>query len=94
MLVSMTSSVTLTIAGVVKEAVTILVAVLYFHDKFTWLKGLGLLIIMVGVSLFNWYKYLKLKRSHPSEAEERSSTISNSPVKYVILDELDVQDDR
>ncbi|XP_039138669.1 probable sugar phosphate/phosphate translocator At1g06470 [Dioscorea cayenensis subsp. rotundata] len=94
MLVSMTSSVTVTIAGVVKEAVTILVAVLYFHDKFTWLKGLGLLIIMVGVSLFNWYKYLKLKRSHPSEAAERSSTVSNSPGKYVILDELDLVDDR
>lgn len=32
------------------------VAVLYFHDQFTWMKGLGLLTIMAGVSLFNWYK--------------------------------------
>lgn len=32
------------------------VAVFYFHDEFTWLKGVGLMIIMVGVSLFNWYK--------------------------------------
>jgi len=39
-----------TIAGVVKEAATILVAVFYFHDGFTWLKGLGLYTIMVGVS--------------------------------------------
>jgi drug/metabolite transporter (DMT)-like permease len=36
--------------------VFIQVAVIYFHDKFTWLKGAGLLIIMVGVGLFNWYK--------------------------------------
>jgi len=40
----------LTIAGVVKEAATILVAVFYFHDEFTWLKGLGLFTIMVGVN--------------------------------------------
>ncbi|KAK7316733.1 hypothetical protein RJT34_00410 [Clitoria ternatea] len=56
-LVSVTSAVTVTIAGVVKEAVTILVAVMYFHDEFTWLKGFGLFTIMIGVSLFNWYKY-------------------------------------
>ncbi|KAF8409109.1 hypothetical protein HHK36_005182 [Tetracentron sinense] len=96
-LVSITSAVTVTIAGVVKEAVTILgenvqdvvklsspiplldigihdshvdihvssvvnigskkVAVFYFHDQFTWLKGIGLFIIMFGVSLFNWYKH-------------------------------------
>ncbi|KAK9285472.1 hypothetical protein L1049_024666 [Liquidambar formosana] len=42
-LISVTSAVTVTIAGVVKEAVTIMVAVLYFHDQFTWLKGVGLL---------------------------------------------------
>ncbi|CAN6444646.1 unnamed protein product [Victoria cruziana] len=56
-LVSATSAVTVTIAGVVKEAVTIVVAVFYFHDEFTLLKGFGLLTIMVGVSLFNWYKH-------------------------------------
>ncbi|KAF5935668.1 hypothetical protein HYC85_026797 [Camellia sinensis] len=50
--------VTVTIAGVVKEAVTILVAVFYFHDQFTWLKGAGLITILFGVSLFNWYKPL------------------------------------
>ncbi|KAK4487110.1 hypothetical protein RD792_006425 [Penstemon davidsonii] len=55
-LLSVTSAVTVTIAGVVKEAVTILVAVFYFHDEFTWLKGAGLVTIMIGVSLFNWYK--------------------------------------
>lgn len=32
------------------------VAVIYFHDEFTRLKGAGLFIIMLGVSLFNWYK--------------------------------------
>jgi solute carrier family 35 protein C2 len=32
------------------------VAVLFFNDPFTWLKGLGLAIIIFGVSLFNLYK--------------------------------------
>lgn len=32
------------------------VAVFYFHDEFTFLKGIGLVTIMFGVSLFNWYK--------------------------------------
>lgn len=87
-LVSVTSAVTVTIAGIVKEAVTILVlishsivtfnefifvhaykcdlwwqtiqqvAVLFFNDPFTWLKGFGLATIIFGVSLFNLYKWV------------------------------------
>ncbi|KAF2302210.1 hypothetical protein GH714_033748 [Hevea brasiliensis] len=88
-LVSVTSAVTVTIAGVVKEAVTILVAVFYFHDKFTWLKGVGLLIIMVGVSLFNWYKYEKLQKRQMSEDDVAGSPMANVAAKYVILEEMD-----
>ncbi|KAJ4980841.1 hypothetical protein NE237_031678 [Protea cynaroides] len=76
-LVSVTSAVTVTIAGVVKEAVTILVAVFYFHDHFTWLKGIGLVTIMVGVGLFNWYKYLKLQKHQESEDDEAGSVSTN-----------------
>lgn len=92
-LISATSAVTVTIAGVVKEAVTIVVAVFYFHDQFTILKGIGLLTIMVGVSLFNWYKYEKLKKGQPSGDEDAVSPTSNGAPKYVILDEMDFQDD-
>lgn len=91
-LVSVTSAVTVTIAGVVKEAVTILVAVFYFHDEFTWLKGLGLLTIMVGVSLFNWYKYQKLQKGH-CEDDHSGSPARNASAKYVILEEMEDQDD-
>ncbi|KAF7833553.1 putative sugar phosphate/phosphate translocator [Senna tora] len=91
-LVSETSAVTVTIAGVVKEAVTILVAVLYFHDQFTWLKGFGLFIIMVGVSLFNWYKYCKLQEGQAGEDHVTGSP-KDSVTKYVILEETEVQDD-
>uniref|UniRef100_A0A6M2FAL0 Sugar phosphate transporter domain-containing protein n=1 Tax=Populus davidiana TaxID=266767 RepID=A0A6M2FAL0_9ROSI len=92
-LISVTSAVTVTIAGVVKEAVTILVAVIYFHDKFTWLKGAGLLIIMVGVGLFNWYKYQKLQKGQTSENDSAGPSPTNVATKYVILDEMDDLDD-
>ncbi|XP_070006773.1 putative sugar phosphate/phosphate translocator At1g06470 [Nicotiana tabacum] len=92
-LVSVTSAVTVTIAGVVKEAVTILVAVFYFHDKFTWMKGVGLLTIMLGVSLFNWYKYDKLQKGNLSEDEMSGSSMQNAAAKYVILEGLEDQDD-
>ncbi|KAF1894375.1 hypothetical protein Lal_00027134 [Lupinus albus] len=88
-LVSVTSAVTVTIAGVVKEAVTILVAVLYFHDEFTWLKGFGLFTIMIGVGLFNWYKYQKLQKGHTGDNEHLTT---DSAAKYVILEEMDEQD--
>ncbi|KAH7571562.1 hypothetical protein JRO89_XS04G0079700 [Xanthoceras sorbifolium] len=110
-LVSVTSAVTVTIAGVVKEAVTILVAVFYFHDEFTWLKGFGLIIIMVGVSLFNWYKlydsfffffkviysfvfffrYQKLQKGHTDDMS--GSPRANINAKYVILEEIDDEDE-
>ncbi|XP_025652842.1 probable sugar phosphate/phosphate translocator At1g06470 [Arachis hypogaea] len=84
-----TSAATVTIAGVVKEAVAILVAVLYFHDKFTWVKGLGLCTILSGVSLFNWYKYLKLQKGHFGEGEVAVLHTTDSAGKYVILEEMD-----
>ncbi|KAH0707058.1 hypothetical protein KY289_012134 [Solanum tuberosum] len=90
-LVSITSAVTVTIAGVVKEAVTILVAVFYFHDDFTWMKGFGLMTIMFGVSLFNWYKYDKIHKGSTSE-DETGSPLGNAATKYVILEEMEDQD--
>ncbi|KAK1425437.1 hypothetical protein QVD17_20789 [Tagetes erecta] len=87
-LVSVTSAVTVTIAGIVKEAVTILVAVFYFHDKFTWLKGAGLVTIMFGVSLFNWYKYQKLHKEKLGPSDLTGSQTSVR-AKYVILEEMD-----
>ncbi|PAN25744.1 hypothetical protein PAHAL_4G322600 [Panicum hallii] len=91
-LISATSAITVTIAGVVKEAVTILVAVFYFHDEFTWLKGVGLFTIMIGVSLFNWYKYEKLKRGQTNEDDVNSPQFT-ADAKYIILDDLEYQDE-
>lgn len=92
-LVSATSAVTVTIAGIVKEAVTISVAVFYFHDQFTLLKGIGLFVIIVGVSLFNLYKYQKLHNSQISGTEATDFKPSNGAPKYVIIDDIDIEED-
>eukprot|EP01018_Ginkgo_biloba_P014858 Gb_20357 [translate_table: standard] len=90
LLISATSAVTFTVAGVVKEVVTIVVAVFFFHDHFTILKGVGLAVIVVGVSLFNLYKYQKMKKGQSSDCEELSDRGQNRlPVKYVILENMD-----
>ncbi|KAM3351362.1 hypothetical protein ACQJBY_023388 [Aegilops geniculata] len=90
-LVSVTSAVTVTIAGIVKEAVTILVAVLFFNDPFTWLKGFGLATIIFGVSLFNLYKYHRFKKDRHSKHVDPNSHSSNGASKYVIIDD-DIED--
>ncbi|AQL00485.1 putative sugar phosphate/phosphate translocator [Zea mays] len=83
-----------TVAGIVKEAVTILVAVLFFNDPFTWLKALGLAIIIFGVSLFNIYKYKRFKKGHHSEDAGTNIQSYNGTSKYVILDDdTEDQDD-
>ncbi|KDO58617.1 hypothetical protein CISIN_1g033781mg [Citrus sinensis] len=83
-LVSVTSAVTVQIAAV---------AVFYFHDEFTWLKGFGLFTILVGVSLFNWYKYQKLQAGHANEDGMLGSRETNASAKYVILEEIDDLDE-
>uniref|UniRef100_A0A803MLH8 Sugar phosphate transporter domain-containing protein n=1 Tax=Chenopodium quinoa TaxID=63459 RepID=A0A803MLH8_CHEQI len=92
-LISVTSAMTVTVAGIVKEAVTIIVAVFYFHDDFTWLKGIGLLIIMIGVGLFNWYKYQKHQKGEVHENAGEQLGVTNISAKYVILEEADDQHD-
>ncbi|KAK9676910.1 hypothetical protein RND81_11G109100 [Saponaria officinalis] len=92
-LISVTSAVTVTIAGVVKEAVTIIVAVFYFHDEFTWLIGLGLMTIMFGVSLFNLYKYQKLQKGQDDGDAKEGSIAAKASAKYVILEEEGDQND-
>ncbi|KDO58619.1 hypothetical protein CISIN_1g033781mg [Citrus sinensis] len=75
------------------QYVNVQVAVFYFHDEFTWLKGFGLFTILVGVSLFNWYKYQKLQAGHANEDGMLGSRETNASAKYVILEEIDDLDE-
>lgn len=58
-----TSALTFMIAGTVKEVVTVITAVIVFGDQFGLINGIGLVIVIGGVLLFNWYKLRKLKQS-------------------------------
>ncbi|KDO39291.1 hypothetical protein CISIN_1g048265mg [Citrus sinensis] len=75
------------------QYVNVQVAVFYFHDEFTWLRGFGLFTILVGVSLFNWYKYQKLQAGHANEDGMLGSPEANASAKYVILEEIDDLDE-
>lgn len=81
LLISKTSAVTLTVAGVVKEVVTIVVAVVFLHDGFSALKGVGLAVIMIGVVWFNWFKYQRFRESKHMDHVESE----RMPVRYVPL---------
>ena len=37
-----------------------MVAHFVYHDRFTQLNGIGLVVLLAGVSIFNWYKYTKM----------------------------------
>ncbi|GJP48636.1 hypothetical protein CLOM_g7926 [Closterium sp. NIES-68] len=56
LLILHTSAVTFSVAGTVKEGATILVSHLVLADRFTRVNLVGVLIIMVGVSLFNLHR--------------------------------------
>ncbi|OAE19394.1 hypothetical protein AXG93_698s1230 [Marchantia polymorpha subsp. ruderalis] len=84
LLISETSAVAFTVAGVFKEVVMVLVAVIFLHEEFTVLKGVGLTIIIVGVSLFNWLRYQKLAQGDSGE-HGSSNRVGNH--KYVALTE-------
>jgi drug/metabolite transporter (DMT)-like permease len=55
-----TSALTFMVCGIVKEVLTVLVAVLLLGDHFTPANALGLAVVIVGVALFNLYKYRRL----------------------------------
>ena len=92
LLISATSAVTFTVASIVKKVVTIMVAIFFFHDRFTIFKDIRLSVIIVGVCLFNWYKYQKLKKNPLNESNNFNMDQNKAPAKYVILEDMDDDD--
>lgn len=79
-LLQRTSVVTLSIAGIFKEAVTISAAALVFGDTMTPVNLVGLVVTLLAIAAYNWIKISKMRseaqtdvhRGHLAEAEERS----------------------
>lgn len=60
-LIANTSALTFMVAGTFKEVVTVGAAVLFLHEDFTLVNGLGLVVLISGVALYNYFKYQKYK---------------------------------
>lgn len=57
MLLGRTSVLTLSIAGIFKELVTIVSASLWFHDRMTLVNFIGLVITLTAIVAYNIYRY-------------------------------------
>ncbi|CAK7267557.1 hypothetical protein SEPCBS119000_002614 [Sporothrix epigloea] len=66
-LLQRTSVVTLSIAGILKEVVTITTATLVFHDKLTLVNVLGLVVTMAAICYYNYIKITKMR--HKAQIE-------------------------
>jgi solute carrier family 35 protein C2 len=60
-LLKRTSVVTLSIAGIFKEAVTISAAALVFGDKMTPVNIIGLVVTLAAIAAYNWIKISKMR---------------------------------
>lgn len=51
--------ITLSIAGIFKEILTIIVSTFIFHDRLTFMNFIGLVITLVDIIWYNYYRYLE-----------------------------------
>lgn len=80
-LLKRTSVVTLSIAGIFKEVVTISAAAVVFNDELTFVNFIGLVITMVAIIAYNWFKIAKMRSEaqasvHNTHLPDRSGTTS------------------
>lgn len=78
-LLKRTSVVTLSIAGIFKEVVTISAAAVVFEDRLTFINFIGLATTMVAIMAYNWFKISKMRSearagAHKSHFESESSS--------------------
>lgn len=71
-LIKRTSVVTLSVAGIFKEVLTIALASSVFGDELTPINVTGLCITLVGIGLYNWLKYRLITRGANAVVHEIS----------------------
>ncbi|KAI0408948.1 triose-phosphate transporter family-domain-containing protein [Xylaria palmicola] len=70
-LLQRSSVVTLSIAGIFKEVVTIIVAALVFDDKLTPINISGLLVTLVAITAYNYIKLSKMRQEAQMDAHAK-----------------------
>lgn len=73
-LLKRSSVVTLSIAGIFKEVVTILVAAAVFDDKLTPINISGLVVTICAIACYNWIKLTKMRSDAQVEATGKSGS--------------------
>lgn len=71
-LLQRTSVVTLSIAGIFKEVVTISTATLVFDDKLTPINISGLFVTIGAICAYNWIKIRKMRQEAQNDVHQRS----------------------
>lgn len=73
-LLQRTSVVTLSIAGIFKEVVTISAATIVFHDRLTLINFIGLLTTLLAIMTYNYIKITKMRHDAQSNVHEQHAT--------------------
>ena len=66
-LIAKTSALTFMVAGVFKEFLTVVVAHFVFGDELSLMNIFGLIVLIIGVVLFNLWKYDKVRKEKEAE---------------------------
>ncbi|KAF9437884.1 Triose-phosphate Transporter [Entomortierella beljakovae] len=74
-LIIRTSVVSLSVMGIVKEVVTIVISSIVFHDHLTLVNILGLFITLTGIGFYHFMKYRELKAKTRREAKDLADSI-------------------
>ncbi|KAG0014249.1 Triose-phosphate Transporter [Entomortierella chlamydospora] len=69
-LIARTSVVSLSVLGIIKEVVTIVISSLVFHDQLTIINILGLFITLSGIGFYHFMKLRELKAKARKTAKE------------------------
>lgn len=80
-LLKRTSVVTLSIAGIFKEVVTITAATLVFHDTLTVVNLIGLLTTMAAIAAYNYIKISSMRQKARDEVHDRHVTEENFTIQ-------------
>ncbi|KAI8357455.1 triose-phosphate transporter family-domain-containing protein [Mortierella sp. GBAus27b] len=68
-LIARTSVVTLSVLGIVKEVMTIVVSSIVFHDRLTLINILGLFVTLTGIAFYHFMKLREMKAKTRQQAK-------------------------
>lgn len=93
-LLQRTSVVTLSIAGIFKEVVTISAASVVFHDKLTLINVVGLLTTLVAIVAYNYIKISKMRQDAQHNVHDRHIQDDDVSIRSRSSTSSDVNEER